>query len=381
MDYYCSTKFKTLQVNVQGRDLYNCDRASPERISIKWLEENPGRLFHTDTMVADRKLMLENKPCASCDHGCYKYERQGLRSARLQNKTQHNIDDPYAPMQNLIISFSTDCNLKCVYCDPEWSSAWQREIEKHGGYTLGGHEMKNNSFIKLWSKMKQEKRGTGTRFFSLLLQEIKLAKNLKSIMLQGGEPLLNNQLYDVINHIGQKEIIVTTGLGVNNARLESILEKIKGSNVKFVISAEATGKFFEFIRHGISWEDFRHRIKMIDSYNHEIKFMSTISNLSVFDLHNFYQYCGTRYPIKLNQMSERPFLAPHVLDEKSKDIFLKNIHSMGSHADELSRMISLNPSEHDRDNIGKYLTMLCDRRKLDINFLPKHFLDWCGLNG
>ena len=123
MDYYCSTKFTDLAVHVQGRLLYNCCKAYPERVNLDWLEANPGRLFHTETMLEDRRLMLDNKSCVSCHHGCYKYEEQGLSSARQEqldttNPASARISDPNAPLTSLSISLSTDCNLSCVYCAP-----------------------------------------------------------------------------------------------------------------------------------------------------------------------------------------------------------------------------------------------------------------------
>lgn len=380
MDYYCSTKFTDLQVHVQSRLLYNCCKAYPERIDLDWLGKNPGKLFHTPTMLQDRKLMLENKSCVSCHHGCYKYEQQGLISTRLQEKSKDKISDPHAPVQNLQISLTTDCNLACVYCSPEWSTTWQREIETHGDYELEGHVIKNDNWSKLWSGMKQNPRGTSSRFFSLLLNEIKMAKGLKQITLLGGEPLLNNQLDDVIDHVDDKKITVVTGLGVSDGRLKTILKKTNSTNIKFQISAESTGKYFEFIRYGVKWNDFTRRVNMINSKGHEVKFISTISNLSVLDLHNFYACYSGRYPIHINIMSDRPFLEPHVLDEQSKHEFQKNIHLFGDNVDELSKMISKTPSTRDRENLKIYLTMLRDRRNIDLGFLPKHFLDWLGLN-
>ena len=155
MDYYCAAKFTDLQVHVQARSLYNCCRAYPERVDLDWLESNPGKLFHTETMVADRKLMLENKSCQSCHHGCYKYEEQGLPSVRLLHKDQPKINDPYASLKNIQIILSTDCNLKCVYCGPEFSSTWQKEIQQKGDYILDGQSITGDNWSKLWSKMKR----------------------------------------------------------------------------------------------------------------------------------------------------------------------------------------------------------------------------------
>jgi len=379
MDYYCATKFTDLLVHVQSRLIYNCCKAYPERVDLEWLEANPGKLFHTPIMLQDRKLMLENKSCSSCHFGCYKYEEQGMHSARLSKRNQDRIIDPDAPVQNLQISLTTDCNLSCVYCSPEWSTAWHREIETHGDYKLEGHVIKNDNWSKIWSKMKQNSRGNGGKFFSLLLNEIKLAKDLRSITLLGGEPLLNNQLEDVIDHAKDKTITVITGLGVSDRRLEELLKKIKGTNIRFQISAESTGDYFEFIRHGVKWNDFERRVGMIDSNGHNIGFISTTSNLSMFDIHNFYRRYHGQYPIHINTMSERPFLEPHVLDEQSKEEFSKNTHLFGDKAEQLIKMISKTPSKLDRDNLKKYLTMLRDRGKINLTFFPKNFLDWCGI--
>ena len=46
--------------------------------------------------------------------------------------------------------------------------------------------------------MKQKKRSVDNKFFKLILKEISLAKHIKDIAILGGEPLLNNNLLDVI---------------------------------------------------------------------------------------------------------------------------------------------------------------------------------------
>jgi hypothetical protein len=184
MNYYCSAKFTELQVHVQGRLLYNCCKAYPERVDLDWLEANPGRLFHTDTMLEDRALMLDNKSCTSCHHGCYKYEEQGLPSTRQKHKNETKISNPQAQMTSLAISLSTDCNMTCMYCSPEWSSSWQKDIEKNGEYLLDGVPVKQkNNWSTLWSKMKQKSRGTESRFFELLLREIELSAGLQRVTL------------------------------------------------------------------------------------------------------------------------------------------------------------------------------------------------------
>lgn len=380
MDYYCSAKFTELQINVQSRLLYNCCKAYPERISVEWMEANPGRLFHTDTMLEDRALMLDNKPCASCHHGCYKYELQGLQSKRLLTKNKQQISNPDAPLKTLQIILSTDCNLACIYCTPQLSSTWANEIEKHGSYTLNGQSIENDSWTTLWSRMKQKSRSTESKFFDLVLNEIHLAKELNHIAFLGGEPLLNNQLIQSMDHVSDKTISITTGLGVSDTRLKSILEKVKGKKIKFNISAESTGKYFEFIRYGLRWSDLQNRIEMISKAGHEVKLLSVLSNLSLLDIHNFYKIYNERYPIEIQYLAGRNFLLPHVMDDKSKKACRENLAPLEDLAIPLLNSIKEDPTDHDRNNLASYLTQLASRRKLPIDFLPKHFLDWAGID-
>jgi len=381
MDYYCSTKFTDMMVSVQSRLLYNCCKAYPERVDLDWLEQNPGRLFYTDTMLADRKLMLEGNSCASCHHGCYKYEEQGLSSTRLQQDNHEVISDTGAPLKHLQISLSTDCNMTCMYCGPEWSTSWQKDIKKNGAHELIGFKLDNNNFSDLWAKIKQKSRSTDSIFFDLLLKEIKLADGLESISILGGEPLLNNQLEAVIDASGDKKILITTGLGVSHSRLSNLLKKIKNRKIRFMVSGETTGKFFELIRYGTKWGDFKERVRMIEDNGHEIGFISTMSNISTLDFSKFYETYHKQHKIQVNTMSERPFLMPHVLDDRSKENFILETRSLNNvpQFQDILRSTGIDPSETDRSNLGNYLKQFSSRRSMDISFLPEHFRKWCGL--
>ena len=100
--------------------------------------------------------------------------------------------------------------------------------------------------------------------------------------------MLNNQLDQMLDRVHGKKITITTGLGVSHARLRKVLQKTKGMDVRFDVSAEATGQLFELIRHGVTWRDFQDRVSMIEQNGHQIRFISTISNLSVLGFTEFY---------------------------------------------------------------------------------------------
>jgi hypothetical protein len=225
-DVYCSTKFTELQVHTSSRLLYNCCKAYPERVNLDWLEQNPGKLFHTPTMTQDRTEMLAGKKCKSCDWGCYQYEAQGLTSARVRS-TPIKIDNIYHPLKKLQISLSTDCNLTCAYCSSEWSTSWHQDIKKNGEYDVDGYKNDADNWSTLWNKMKQKNRSIDSRFFQLLLNEIKLTPSIEDISLLGGEPLLHNSLTELLETIKDKKITIVSGLGVNKIKLIKILNKVK----------------------------------------------------------------------------------------------------------------------------------------------------------
>lgn len=381
MEYYCSNKFTQMQVHIQGRLLYNCHKAYPERVDLKWLEDNPGMLFYTDQMLADRKLMLQNKPCGPCNHGCYQYEKKGLISQRILDKNfETKITDPHAPLRTLQIMLSTDCNLACVYCSPEFSTKWQREVSNGGEYDLGGNSIANDNWSTLWGKIKQAKRSNETKFLTLLLREIELAKDLRRIVLLGGEPLLNNGLDDLIVSAQDKDITVITGLGISTDRLNKFVEKHKGSRIKFLISAESTNRSFEFIRHGSDWIDFVQKVDLIKKHGYEIEFCSVISNLCVFDFHNFYEQFSTTGKIHLTTLSGNYHMHPHVMDELSKKTCSEYVQTItdSQYRDNLIQMLEREPNDDERNTLGSYLRQLSTRRKCSLDFLPEHFLRWCG---
>jgi len=269
-----------------------------------------------------------------------------------------------------------------MYCGPEWSTSWQKDIEKNGAYLLDGVPVKQkDNWSTLWSKAKQKSRGTESRFFKLLLREIKLSAGLHKVTILGGEPLLNNQLDQVLDHVHGKEITIVTGLGVSHERLRLMLQRTKGKDVGFSISAESTGQLFELIRHGVTWSNFQDRVSMIEENGNKIKFMSTISNLSVLGFSDFYDLYSNKHEIAINYLSDTAWMMPNVLDPRSKNDFINSTQAKHNlpEFNTILDMIKKTPEDKDRINTGDYLKQFSSRRSVDLGFLPEHFRKWCGL--
>ena len=378
-DVYCSAKFTELQVHISSRLLYNCCKAYPERINLDWLERNPGKLFYTPTMVQDRTEMLAGKKCKSCDWGCYKYEEQGLSSARTEVKNKGRISNTEGSLIDLQIALSTDCNLTCAYCSAEWSTSWSKDLKENGRYNI--KEIDNdhyNNWTNLWSKMKQKDRSTDSKFFHLMLREIELSKNIQTLSILGGEPLLNNNLISFLDRVPDKKVRITSGLGVSVSRLEKILKQVKDKNVEFIISAESTERNFEFIRYGSSWKDFLRKIDMIKNNSNPMTFMSTINNLSIFDIKSFYELMSQHYRVIFNSVTSRPLLQANVLDDRSKENFIRSLGEKTNNEfyKKIIDILKVPYEEKERKNLSIFLKEFALRRKLSLDIFPDHFLKW-----
>ena len=244
---------------------------------------------------------------------------------------------------------------------------------------MNGITIQNDAWAKLWSKMKQKSRSTETKFLSLLLKEISMS-DITELSLLGGEPLLHNGISKIIESAEDKKINIISGLGISANRLANFLEKFKQRKIKFILSAEATGRYFELLRYGHTWSDFQQRVKMLEDYGNEIEFTSVISNISSLDFANFYEVFQ-RYPIRTNPLTERPHMMPHVLDDNSKKQVLEkmNKYSNDPQVNKFIKSIETTPTATERADISTYLKDFSKRRSIDLDFLPEHFLKWCGL--
>ena len=73
-------------------------------------------------------------------------------------------------------------------------------------------------------------------------------------------------------------------------------------------------------------------------------------------------------------------MMPHVLDDQTKNDFIDSIKTKNNlpEFNKVMRMIDKKPNDKDRINTGDYLKQFSSRRSIKLDFLPKHFLEWCG---
>jgi organic radical activating enzyme len=381
-DYYCSQKFWWLSLDVEKLSTQSCCTATPHKIDIAALSTNPGQLFNSPTLLEERKQMLANIPVKSCDI-CWRAESQGISSRRTQSnsesKTHLNIN---STPEILNIMIGSNCNLTCVYCCKQYSTAWFADINTNGTYLIDGSDDRFtiNNKDRVLNQLSQKDLNKSDNV-KKLLDEIQLMcaqSSIKKIDISGGEPFLYLYLKDLIKVLpSDSEIEIFTGLGVDEKRFAKELGLLaEHKNVTVSISAESIGDTYEFLRAGNSWKRFENNLKILQQYQIKYKFTSVLCNLSLINFQKFIQYIGDT-EIRYVSCFDPDYLSINVMDDKSKEIIFNNINNLPIEAQNIIKsMIELPPTEHQRNNLKIYLTEFAKRRNLSLEIFPETFINW-----
>ncbi len=353
----------------ERREVQSCCAAYPHKIDIKWLKNNPGKLFNIPILKQERLDMLQDIPVESCESSCWSPERTGKISRRIlfdSTKITHTSIDSIP--ETIQINLGSDCNLTCVYCTKQYSTAWLRDIYQNGPY-LDEERYKINANDRILLKLGQKKIDD-TESYNLIVDEITKYNQCKEVFVTGGEPFLNNSLIKILKKFQQK-VKVYTGLGVSTERLEKILLDIP-LNVEFVVSAENIHKHYEFTRYKNTFEQFERNLKIL-SANRKISFNSVISNLTIFNFSEFEKYYQEN-EIELVFCSEPDYLSINVLDNVSKQMLQST--KFVNRDEYIKHMLQPSYTPDQKINLINFLKEYASRRNLDTGIFPKHFLDW-----
>jgi organic radical activating enzyme len=375
-DFYCSQKFTWLSVDLEKRLTYSCCKAYPEKINLSWLKNNPGQIFNTELLKAERQSMLDNIPVESCRTACWIPESQGFTSRRLQLGQEKTHSDINAQPDTLNIILGSTCNLTCSYCCKQYSTSWLQDIKNNGEY-LDSNRFKLLPIDHVLLKVSQ-KEHQNTDAFLMLLDEIKQFNNLKKVYISGGEPFLYNNLFTLLEKISPTaEIVLYTGLGVNHSRLINQIDKIKHMpNLKIIVSAENVDNFYEFNRHGNTYQNFESNLQLLIDSGFAVTFLSIISNLTVFGLKEFadkYQHVDINY----DYCHDPDYLSVHVLDDVSKEKLTQSLESSNiAIKDELIQSLSIDCTQEQQKNCSIFVKEFASRRNLDLGIFPNSMLEW-----
>ena len=225
-----------------------------------------------------RQWMIDGYRIKACDV-CYKNEDNDIRSLREFFKPKTTAREK---ITFLDVRLNNICNFKCRMCSEYFSSSIQQEtIELFGKDAVLGYEK-----ISLESDNRKTRQSTLQKLLPYI------TKNLEKIYFAGGEPLITEEHYGILDQLIEvKNFDIKIKYNTNLSRLtyksNNIFDYWKQfSNVSVGASIDASGQVAEYVRHGTIWQDIVDNITAIKTQTPHVnlKITSTVSWLTLENL-------------------------------------------------------------------------------------------------
>jgi sulfatase maturation enzyme AslB (radical SAM superfamily) len=254
----CLDAFKNVYVEVHGDRLNvsTCCLVSPKIVV------NQENFLNNPNLIKIREEFNQGLRPTEC-HQCWSKEDNGFPSRRTDGNPwyiQNGYDDDTAELISIDYWVGNVCNLKCVICGPEYSSAWQQELDPTRKYS----PHYDNKFWK----------------------QLDLTK-LRLVHFNGGEPLLSKTHVDFLNAIPNKDQVIidynTNGTIFPSEELFSLWKQFKLVHVYF--SIDDIEDRFEYIRYPANWEKtVKNILEIKEAASQNVLFYinTTISLLNIF---------------------------------------------------------------------------------------------------
>jgi len=241
-------------------------------------------IFENSSVNELRSDMLQNKKPIPCE-GCYKIEESGGVSRRsIENRRWENITKP--DLRFIDLRISNKCNLKCMMCYPDSSSALISDY----------HE-----WTKTCEFMKKNDRFDAPEYYKwfnedVVEQMMEYKNSIEYLYINGGEPFIMpihwKFLQRLIDEGVSKNIILSynTNCTTYDESYNNYWKHFK--RVRMGLSVDAIGDKDKFIRYPSDWKKINSNVeklinnKLIDHIN----ITCTIQWLNAPYLDEFYDW-------------------------------------------------------------------------------------------
>jgi organic radical activating enzyme len=307
----CLAKWKQVSLHLPTGLNNSCYHPPLHVIRLEDIQRSPNGLHNTDYKKEQRKLMLNGERPKECSY-CWAMEDNGKLSDRhyrsgepwaakdfgkiVSGEWNDDITPSYVE-----VNFNHVCNLACSYCSPQFSSTWQAEVDKHGGYPTSTTHNDPGHFTGRNKPIPVSHHNPYVDAFWEWWPE--LYPELEHFRMTGGEPMLDKNTYRVFDYVlanpkPDLHLNVTSNFSVDEKTWQKYLGYCKqlcqeGNLEHFMqyISLDSFGAQAEYIRHGLDfnllWDRVNQFLTEVPSYN-SITFIVTMNNLSITNLSSLF---------------------------------------------------------------------------------------------
>jgi hypothetical protein len=297
---FCPLRWTYMQVDLEHGKVKACCKTPFHTVGDDELrEQGTAALFNNLSFQERRREMLAGVHHEDCS-ACWRQEDLGLLSYRLSESGKelfrsgiadirhHRRVDSAVPRQIELI-LSTVCDLKCSYCDPEFSSAWAAEVARQGPLPV----VRDTPLPEAAPEGFEE---TFWRWF----EEVK--GDVGYLQINGGEPLINPRFYALVERLlaspesDHLQIGLITNLNTPPRRMADLLAVlgplVERHQLRFGVSQDAVGERAEYIRNGLSWSRFDHNLRTLLTRfpRLDLQLAPTMSALNVTGIRDLLEY-------------------------------------------------------------------------------------------
>jgi organic radical activating enzyme len=309
----CLAKWQQVSLHLPTGLTNSCYHPPLHAIDASLLKDNPGALHNTPYKKQQRKIMLRNERPQECSY-CWTQEDLGNLSDRHYRSGEpwaaehfdaiaNSTGDEDAVPSYVEVNFNHACNLKCSYCSPQFSSSWEDETRRFGGYpTSTSH---NDPSYFSGNRRPRPAREDNPYVDAFWEWWPTLYPKLKHFRMTGGEPLMDRNTYRVFDYVlafpkPDLHIDVTSNFSVEQKLYDQYHEYVKrlcDTNIEhfmqYVSLDSGIRDQAEYIRYGLDFnrvhENVHRYLDKIPNRN-SLSFIVTMNNLNVLGLQSLLQW-------------------------------------------------------------------------------------------
>ena len=307
---FCAAKWYNATIWLGSGMTTSCHHPPAHLVDIDRVRANPRLLHNTPEKKQDREKMQRGERPAGCEY-CWKIEDMGRDaiSDRVYKTKIYSLEDiTYASqtpvnqdinLKTLEISFDRTCQFACSYCNPAFSSTWVRDISQNGPY-VGLASDGRNHFTHTHDLAQLYKFGETNPYVEAFFAwwESDLHMTLDELRITGGEPLMSGYTWQLLDWFIENKGKSKTRLAINsNLGTQVDIERLFASvdkPIDLYTSNESFGAQAEYIRDGLVWQDWTHKVEHILSAHQDklrgLHIMCTINALCLDSLPEFLDY-------------------------------------------------------------------------------------------
>lgn len=242
-EVYCTAPFNGITVRENG-DVRTCCVGSEV---IGNLNNNSIQdILQSEKLKTIQKSMVSGPAdLKNCIHCSQQEKHSGVSALRQHYLKFYQDVHSELKLRSLDIRWNNLCNLGCMYCNSTFSSVWE---DRRG--------------IRINKPVKQYQDD----LLEFILDNV---DQVKEIMLVGGEPMLMKQNYKLFETLpSDTRISLITNFSYDLERLpcfEALLNRPK-ENIVWNLSLENSGKKFEYVRNGASWDQIEKNLRLLNQH-------------------------------------------------------------------------------------------------------------------